>query len=340
MRTYNSTDTTSQKEALLNEIKGNLFEYLVAAYLSRLKGCERAFITSFGGEIKKQFSEYETWLRLNDSELLKALPALCEKTALSLSKRVGEGVDNILVMGKSAGGSHDDRFGEADLLVIKKEQVIPISLKLCKGGAYVNTKSAGLKSFISKYFSRFDEAQEFQKEFTDSVDECFLQMGHELYEMNELDFKGRFDSSWTEAGFSELPGQLDKTMQSVVLNSYYKINQKLYELTQKLQAIDQEKFASSLWPLMGLADPNIIQATCFHSQKQREGNLSRYHFHSVHVYDFDQLARSLKGLELRPLKENISSFEISLGHTLLQIRIKPMNKFTTASYKVNCSIKG
>ena len=56
----------------------------------------------------------------------------------------------------------------------------------------------------------------------------------------------------------------------------------------------------------------------------------------MEMTDLDEELRSLK---FRMDDKEKSSFEISLSKILLQIRCKPMNKFTVPGLKINCSIK-
>lgn len=339
MKTYSAIETKAQKEALINEFKGNLFEYLVASFVARNFKIERAFIGSFGGQMKEQFSHYEQWLRQNEPELLKELPILAQATAKSLEDYLPQDIENVLVMGKMAAGNHDMTFGECDIMAIGANSKVPISLKLCKGGAFVNTKSAGVKSFLSNYFTEINFSHEFQKEFSEYIDESFLRMGHELYAMAGLDFTGRFDKEWSDGGFSELPGQLPKEMQEVVLETYYSLARKLYFYLVKLNELDPFSFSKSLWPLIGQRDDNLVQATCFHKSSRKNGVECKYQLSGILVHKHEGRAHNDSLAVIRPLKDKISSFEIIFCGLILQIRIKPMNKFTTASYKVNCSIK-
>lgn len=339
MKTYSAIETKAQKEALINEFKGNLFEYLVASSIARNNKVERAFIGSFGGQMKEQFSHYEQWLRQNEPELLKELPVLAQATAKSLENFLPEYVENVLVMGKMAAGNHDMTFGECDIMAIGRDQKVPISLKLCKGGAFVNTKSAGVKSFLSNYFTEISLAHDFQKQFSEFIDESFLRMGHELYAMAGLEFSGRFDTEWRDAGLSELPGQLPKNMQEVVLETYYILARKLYEYLKNLNEVEPVLFAKALWPLIGQRDDNLVQATCFHKSTKKNGKDHKYQLSSLLVHRHERGAKESVSAFIKPIKEKISSFEILFSGLILQIRIKPMNKFTTASYKVNCSIK-
>ena len=115
--TWKAYEDTSQNEALINEFKGNLFEYLVASHLAKSFQIESRFITSFGGAIKEQLSAYESWLRKNDPVLTQKLPILAKQTALELQSSLPKEIDNVIVMGKSAGGSHNDSYKEADLVI-------------------------------------------------------------------------------------------------------------------------------------------------------------------------------------------------------------------------------
>jgi hypothetical protein len=79
-----------------------------------------------------------------------------------------------------------------------------------------------------------------------------------------------------------------------------------------------------------MGDRKIIQVSCYHQQHRLK---------SIEIKKFEDLFYPEIDVVIEPLKENMSSFDILIGKTTLQIRVKPMNKFTTASYKINCSIK-
>ncbi len=334
MREYQPIDTVAQKEALINEFKGNLFEYLVAQNLSRHFKIEGDFVRSFGGDIRRQLTEYDHWLRVNEPSLIKHLPLLANQVSKELVPTLPSNVDKILVIGKSAGGSHNKSWDEADIIIEADSGVFPISLKLCKSNAFVNTKSAGIKSFISQYFDSFEKSQYFQNLINEGVERRFLQMANELHDKASLEFFGRFDHRWTEAGFSELPGQLPEDFNKIVVQTYYDAVLDVYNCLTELKNTDTELFSKSILPLIGIGNPDIIQVTCFHKEKKGE----KYLPSGVHVIKSSDLV-SGEGLEILPLKSGISSLELHVGNIRLQIRIKPMNKFTSAAFKVNCSIK-
>ncbi len=334
MREYQPIDTVAQKEALINEFKGNLFEYLVAQNLARHFKIEGDFIRSFGGDIRTQLTEYDHWLRVNEPSLIKHLPTLAGLVVKELTPKLPTNISRVLVIGKSAGGSHNKSWDEADILVESVEGIFPISLKLCKSHAFVNTKSAGIKSFISQYFSEFSKNKYYQDLINDGVDRRFKQMALELHDRASLEFFGRFDHRWTEAGYSELPGQLPSELNKIVVQTYYDCVLDIYNCLSEFMREDSKLFAKSILPLIGIGNSDIIQATCFH----REVGGEKYQASGVHVVKSSDLSFE-GGVEILPLKSDISSFELHVDKLRLQIRIKPMNKFTSAAFKVNCSIK-
>ncbi|EQC46312.1 hypothetical protein [Bacteriovorax sp. Seq25_V] len=328
-----------QKEALINEIKGNLFEYLVAHHCAKRLKIENAFLESFSGDMKSMLMTYEKWLRQNDRELISKLQTLSMKTSNEVSSYIesilneGEIIKTIVVIGKITGGHHNDIFKEADIIFSTSEREIPLSLKLSKKNAFVNTKSAGAKSFVSKYFDGFVEAPIFQSTYNDIIDKLFFELGEKLYERHGLEFSGRFDSTWDGP---DLPGELDEEDRADLHYMYQELSRNLYQTLKQFFEISPDRFMASLFPLLGQGSDNLIQVTCFHQEKVISGVKNRYEFSSVSIKDY---ATTHTEVEFLPFKDSTSSFDIRLNDDILQIRIKPMNKFTTASYKVNCSVR-
>lgn len=331
-----------QKEALINEYKGNLFEYLVGHYLARELDLEKQFLADFGGEAKERLATYETWLRQNERTLLKALSQLALPVVEALKEKLRtKEVTAILVVGKSAGASHDTRLKEADLLIFYendgKRCSQGVSLKLCKAHAFVNTKSGGLKSFFTTYFPECPNTKQWQERLNLEVQRCFDQMGHELYEAQGLGlFPGFFDQQWSEAGMSHLPGELPDELRLIVQKSYRDICLVLHEAFLEFEAQAKESFHQSLEALMGQGERELIQLTCFYKKTKEAKD-----YICDHVQEHGQIQELMKTSPplIRDLREGASSFELEVGKLCLQIRVKPMNKFTQASYKVNCSVK-
>ncbi|MCK5883756.1 MAG: hypothetical protein KAG61_08710 [Bacteriovoracaceae bacterium] len=332
-----SFETCAQNEALINEFKGNLFEYLVAVQMARHYGVESSFVKSFSGKVREQFSYYESWLRKHDLELVKKLPKLAQCTFSGLVGELPKKIDQVFVVGKMASGSGNKELDEADVAYVVGDKLFPVSVKLCKANAYVNTKSGGIKTFLSKYFSAFPSVNLLQENLSKTVEASFNRVGHNMYDSVGLDWRDRFDHQWTDQLLSELPGQLPKDLNMILQVFYHDTIEALYHDLESLFSEDKKLFKRCLLPLVGLGRSDMVQVTCFHRDSKVNNEVSKYNFDSVDLYTskrFDNV-----DVQLGELKSGISSFEIFLGKTTLQIRVKPMNKFTAPALKVNCSVK-
>lgn len=328
-----------QKEAILNEFKGNLFEFLVAQGLARKSNAEDQFLLSLPLDFKARLSTYEELIRTHEARLLTRLPKLSELTVQKIWDELQKHnyhFSSWNVIGKMVGTNDNDLWNETDIVGTYQNNEgdnrhISLSLKLSKEHSYVNTKSAGVKSFLTKYFTGFTETVTLmQKELNDEVDESFLRMGHKLYSMIDCEWRGQFDSQWIEH-YPELPGELSLEMKNVVHENYHRVIVKLAAQLERLKIMNPEKFFDSLYALCGFGHAEIIQVNCFHHD---------YELTEVSIKNSNDLFSKLnRKCSLRPLKPMANSLDIVMGKITLQIRVKPMNKFTTAAYKINCSIK-
>jgi hypothetical protein len=316
--------TIKEKEALINELKGNLFEYLIGLFLSKIHQIEANFHRNFSGEIKEKLTRYEIHLLKNDPYLFKKLPFMAKEVAQKINNFLPSKIDNIFVVGMAG-----FRFNlkETDILVISNNEKIPISVKLCKANSFVNTKSAGVKSFIKNYFQDFEMSGEWQNQLNILVDLSFEKMARKMHEIAGLEFKGGFYLDWEESGFSHLPGKLPTEMKKILYQFYFEINSKIFDIFFKMESISPAKLNKCLFPLLGFGEKGIIRMTCYHSD-----NYSSLKFT---LSSLDQL----KDGKLGRLKDGLSSFEIIFPGRILQIRVKPMNVFTTPAVKINCSTK-
>lgn len=324
----------TQKEALINEIKGNLFEFLVAHHCAKCLNIEANFLKSIDLEMKTMLSGYEKWLKTHDRELAVSLVRLAKQTADDLilylrlkSEAFLQDMTNIYLIGKIAKQAGPVKLFEADFIFASPKKELLVSLKLSKKNAYVSTKSAGVKSFIANYFEAFPDSAKKQQVLNCIVDECFTQMGSALYGRRNLEFLGRFDSQWT---WTELPGELEEEDHYDLNLMYRKLSENLYQLLKEFHKDSPGLFAKCLLPLLGFGQIDLLQVTCYYLEKQN------YDFFKTTIFGIenDQLE-----VEFLPFNSSTSSFEIKVDKFILQIRIKPMNKFTTASYKVNCSMR-
>ena len=152
---------------MINEIKGHLFEYLVGWSLARRYGVEKDFIRGFTGSLRSRLTSYQSFLQQNDEQLYRQLPLLSDSTVQGLLSYLPSSIKHIRVIGKIAGASHDQTRHEADIL-LEGDEIIPVSLKLCKENSFVNTKSGGVKSFLAKYFALLPDHKKWQEK-TDSI---------------------------------------------------------------------------------------------------------------------------------------------------------------------------
>lgn len=336
MRDYRVFDTASQNEALINEFKGNLFEYLVGAQLARHINCEADFMRSLDKELASRLRSYEDWLWQNDQVLAQQLPILAKQAGEELLGHLGQEFSKVLVVGKLAGGSHDESFGEADLLLLDKhEKVFPISLKLCRKGAYVNTKSAGVRSFLSKYFSPIHRMALAQEELNLILDHSFAEFSQVLHKRHGLDEEDSFGNAWKEADLPLLPGSLEIADQELLQEHYFRIISLIYDSLADAFKNERQQFDLAMASLLGLKAETLIQMTCFHHQDKQQ----RYQIDHIDIVHQQERLKQLGQAKLSPPIKGQASFSIQYPWGVFQVRVKPMNKFTQAALKVNCSVR-
>ena len=316
-----SQDQT-KKEALFNEVKGSLFEYLMARRLSQLAGDELKFLESLDKNYLNILTQQDRMVRQFYPEMLTFLNQVSEDSANGLINFLGEIPRSPQLRGKF-GTNH-----EADLLLESGRGIIPLSLKLNKKNSFVNTKSGGIKSFFDHYFSFINS--KIQQDFNQLVDQEFIRMSYELHALNDMEYPGDY-SRWIQNGKSELPGELPIEERSILKSFYARIAVEMHKILKEAHQARPVEFFASLPALMGFSTPEILQLVYFHDFKSKGNG-----FVSIHSYG--EVLSSLEKARLLPFNQT-SSVEISLGEWALQIRVKPMNKFTTTAIKINCSVK-
>lgn len=315
------------KEALFNEVKGSLFEYLVALKLSKASLIELDFISGLDKNYMSILGQQDRMIRQFYPEMLPFLSEASTQCADKIQEVYGKKWISIRLLGKFTKNQMQEDLKETDLLLIgeNSEQLL-LSLKLNKKSAYVNTKSAGVRSFLSQYFPYLDAR--FQNEFSEVIDLEFFTMADTLHRMHDLEYQGNF-SEWVRRGNSELPGDLTEEERDVLKKYYSRLSHKLHEILSYAQKNYPKEFAKSLYPLMGFGDERIIQVVCYHDFKT--GKASEIEIHEAG----DIFSNKIK---IKDFKET-ASVDVDSKLWALQIRIKPMNKFTTTAIKVNCAVK-
>lgn len=318
----------TKKEALFNEVKGSLFEYLVAKNLAVKSGAELTFQQSLDKNYLTVLSQQDRMVRQFYPEMLPFLNAASKETSESLVTYLKVIPESPKVVGKFSNSSLSEELHEADLVLSIENKTLPVSLKLNKKNAYVNTKSGGIKSFFTQYFPFINP--EIQRAFNSFVDMEFSRMAWDLHALHDLDYPGSFDL-WVKKGFSELPGELSADERAILKAYYARIASEMHKIFETSFRENPEAFRRSLLPLMGFGKEEILQVICFHDFPDSNSP-------QIDIHSFTDVTRGLHETLMKPFT-NISSVEFEIGEWSLQVRVKPMNKFTTTAIKINCSVK-
>lgn len=322
-----SQDQT-KKEALFNEVKGSLFEYLVAKEIAIQGKDELGFQQSLDKNYLTVLSQQDRMVRQFYPEMLAFLSHAGKKASSTLLHYLKQTPASVRVVGKFSNSPSAQDFFEADLILGLEKSHLPVSLKLNKKNAFVNTKSGGIKSFFSHYFSFIHPS--IQDQFNKFVDLEFNRMALELHALHDLEFVGNWDT-WIKNHLSELPGELDEKSRAVLKSYYARIAHEMHKIFEQMISQNPEQFKKSLPPLLGFGSQNILQMIYFHDFPSIENS-------SIDIHSMKDLEEELSAVVLKPFTD-VSSVEFEIGHWSLQVRVKPMNKFTTTAIKINCSIK-
>ena len=231
-------------------------------------------------------------------------------------------IKNIQLTGKEI---HSNDHKEADIVLNTKNGVDLLSIKLIKENAYINSKSAGIKSIFSKYFA----APTLQESLNQKVDL--------LYDQFKIKFFEYLDCSPGELKFSELllrnnlsdrPGQLPDDLRPLLYSFYQNCIQEVHAGFIKLFSEDEQKFIGNLYPLIGFGVNEIIVFTFYHDAG----------FSSPKLVVHDSSVLGTERIKIGEVSGH-TSFNIEFDQLTLQVRVKPMNSFLAPSMKVNCSVK-
>ena len=319
MQTLNNEHKS--KSAFLNEIRGRLLELSCGSELAKGIGLLNAFYDGLGQEKIKELQQYQDFLRQED---LGSYRFICEAGRLfssSFGQDQSTSIRSVCMVGQSAISAND----ETDLMIKGREEDQLISIKLIKNNAYINTKSAGIKSIFSKYFDDFN----FQKQLNQSVDIFFEQMKINFF--NHYGFEERglsFAELLKEEGLSDRPGDLEGEVKGFVLDFYKKCIDEIRKNFINLYEKKKSSFIEMLAPLSGFSSKEIIKYIFFHDPD--------YLALEMEVHDITSLKTD--EIQISEVKGH-TSFLISMKKLDLQIRVKPMNSFLSPSLKVNCSVK-
>jgi hypothetical protein len=320
--------TQKHREALFNEIKGSLFEYLFARDLAINWGGEAHFTRGLPPHYLSVLGQQDRMVRELHPQLARLLPLWAKAAGAHFRARFPAATfTGVALTGQLVHTPADLR--EADLQ-LEGEAPWSVSLKLNKRAAAVNTKSGGVKSFLTEYFPG-PRATELQAHFNVSVDARFAVLHSELHQAAGL----APSPGWTEWArhHSELPGELAPELRAILHRFYAELAAELGGALRELQHSDPARFATDLLRVVGFGRDDLVQVICFH-----DINGAHPEPVDVRVHTADEARERLAQLRWEESRD-VSFTGLALGDWRLHVRIKPMNKFTTTAIKVNCAVK-
>lgn len=303
---------------------------MVAHELSRSLGIELSFLQSLPPQYQSVLSQQDRMTRELYPELVQMLPIWSKQTAETLKQQI----DTRNIAGIKLTGQYGNTPGErheTDFILIGDEGELPISLKLNKKSSAVNTKSGGIKSFLTEYFPG-TVAQKEQEKFSLLVDSTFSGLHLELHEAAGITPENHWEE-WKKNGLSELPGELPEELSKILLRFYAVLSKQLNESLQIVAKSSPDDFIKGLMRLVGMSLPNMVQVICFHDLNGKKPESVE-----VLVHQYAEVLEKVKQVKWLDPKE-VSFFTLSLEDWELHIRIKPMNKFTTTAIKINCAVR-
>jgi hypothetical protein len=307
-----------------NEWKGALFEYLVAREIAKELNISHIFESSLSELQRQQLQNYQQKLlaiSIKTYEQLQIWPTQVAKFVVQELNLKNYQSVFIRLPSKQVKSVH-----EGDIALELNGSERWISLKLAKSQSFINTKSGGLKSFLTTYFP-YGSSEKLQVELNSALDDDFFDFAKKLHESHGVAFSGDF-TNWKKLKLTELPGELTGESHELFINFLSK-QSNLLETQLKILAKENEaRFQAALKLLAGCTNDQITPLYIFHKGHEVTPFLPFYL-----TPDQFQIFTWNKN------KNQHSSFSLEFANFELQIRIKPMNTFTTLAPKVNCSVK-
>ena len=321
------SDLQISRDALLNEYKGNLFEFLVCIEIASKFDLLNNFYHDLNPSAQKMLEQQESFLRNYYPYLIVELPKLAHQSVQSLVDNITiESVQNVSMIGKSMSSHKLENFSEEDIVIKTSDRDLRISLKMAKSGSFVNSKSAGLRSFFTKYFSDFD-SNHLQNDFNEFCKREFEMTSYELHREVGLEYSGDF-KLWEDNHYPVLPGKLDQNLKEILYVFYEKVNDFLFDSMTHFFQTKPLVLSQMLNRLKGYSSDDLIQLTAFY--KLKDDKFVDCHFLTQTLEASDPIVKIVKKSKV---------LDIYFQNSILQIRVKPMNKFTSKSFKINCAVK-
>ena len=329
--------SSNSAQALANELKGHLFEFLLAQKISQFYQQEYQFINQIDSATMDRLLDYQQQIQAYDQKLFLDLQRWAELGASYLCRYFP--FKPPLLSSKMLGKS--EQGAEADLLFQFMDSVCFLSVKLSKFSAYVNTKSGGAKTFLANYLLPYLEEHdrlvvtEAQLQVVKISQQHFWETAYLLHDLRGFEFRHLPEeqdlfSSWIDQGAPVLPGELSDEEKQILYQYYQRITEYYGNFFQAFFSHKNRDLAAKSWlmNLLGLSDQHLYQFYFFADTEQ------------MLLIAANQIKQKLDPkLWKFSFAPNRLSFYIDFNLGQLQIRPKPMNVFTSPALKINCSVK-
>jgi len=181
-----------EQQSYVNDLKGLLFEFeVIKQFFSSLITRHQWLVQIQQLPITSRLERSRLWID-------EISPGLYE-LILQWSKKTTDAVFDFIELDRSQeisvewlGETHDQGEADISLFLGPKDGAkrINISLKLAKWQSYVNTKSAGAKSFFSEYFSFYPSIGILQERWNHFCEESFEMMKTDIQQAFDRDCFG------------------------------------------------------------------------------------------------------------------------------------------------------
>jgi hypothetical protein len=317
---------SKETEALLNEARGNLFEYAVAKEFAVSYGCLTSFIQGLNSRKQILLSQHEALLRTYDIKWLSLLQDYaCQLVHDFSKKKIIKDVRDIQLLGKQ---SQNKKFGEADLLLQTGASFVshPLSLKLLKKSAALNSKSAGIRSFLSDYV-KTERGVVAQEQLNHFVDFSFEEFKNNLFASYGLSPFADWQE-WNQKVHIRLPGELKDEGQKCLYDFYALLSERIHIHLSDIARTHPEVLKQALLEWMGFSHIDLMILIGFYTETSFQTCL----------LEVKQAQEELASFSIEK-PENTSYLIFHLKTWQLILRVKPMNSFQVPSYKINFSLK-
>ena len=312
-------EPTLNENALVNELKGILFEYLVASKIAANYKIQTKFNSDLCHVFKRRLQQYQLTLLKMDSNLYDRIFLYADQTCQKIINELSlEKVVSVYLMGKD----HEEKVGESDIILKTESGDINISLKLLKKSAFINTKSAGVNSFLKKYF----DSEELQEKVNQNYLQIFDEFSLKIASKAGVELKHNLSETWKENNLPDRPGILSEEFKPILFQYYGQVKNEILRSVIEVQNKSSKTFNDGLSSLIGFSKSDIIKVV-FEYEKNKLGNCNIF-----------KLPKSKLNPEIVKTESN-TSFLVRCEKILVQFRVKPMNKFTVPGIKLNISVR-